>query len=66
MYKNRNKSDIIGIIITIIILICIVFISNIDIKKISKIEEMFITITMPLQNGFIYLKNKMQGNEQFS
>ena len=65
MYKNRNKSNIIGIIITIIILISIVFISNIDISKISKVEEMLTTITMPLQNGFIYLKNKLQGNEQF-
>ena len=65
MYKDRDKSNIIGIIITIIVLISIVVISNMNVSNVSRIEEMATMVTMPLQNGFIYLKNKLQGNEQF-
>ncbi len=64
MYKNK-KTGIIGVVITIIILIVIVIVSNVDIKGISYIENIFTSIVMPIQNGFVYLKNKIEGNESF-
>lgn len=55
----------IGIIITIIILILAVILSNIDVKNMSYVENVFSSIVMPIQNGLTYLKNKMAGNNSF-
>lgn len=63
MYKR--KTGIIGIIITIIILILLVFISNMDIEKMSYVESILSSIVMPVQNGLTYLKNKVSGNNTF-
>lgn len=64
MYKNK-KTGIIGIIITIIILIAMVILSNTDLQKISYLENIFSSIVMPIQNGLTYLKNKIAGNNSF-
>ena len=64
MYKNK-KTGIIGIIITIIILVLVVILSNTDIQKISYLENIFNSIVMPIQSGLTYLKNKIAGNESF-
>lgn len=64
MYRNR-KSGIIGTIITIIILILLVFLSNMQIEKLSYIENAFSSLVMPIQNGLTYLKNKVSGNNTF-
>ena len=64
MYKNK-KTGIIGIIITAIILIILVTLTNIDINKFSRTENIFSKIVMPIQNGLTYLKNKMAGNNAF-
>ena len=64
MYKNK-KTGIIGVIITIIILILIVILSNANLKDMSFFENIFSSIVMPVQNSFIYLKNKIAGNESF-
>lgn len=64
MYRNK-KTGIIGIIVTIIILILLVFITNTDIAKMSYIENVVSTIVMPIQNGLTYLKNKLAGNDSF-
>lgn len=64
MYRNK-KSGILGIIITIIILILLVILSNINVKNISYIENVFSAIVMPIQNGLTYLKNKIEGNNTF-
>ncbi len=64
MYRNK-KNGIIGIIITVIILIVIVVISNTQIDSISHIGGAFGTLVMPIQNGTVYLKNKIQGNSTF-
>ena len=64
MYKNK-KTGIIGIIITIIILVLVVILSNTDIQKISYLENIFNSIVMPIQRGLTYLKNKVAGNESF-
>jgi len=64
MYKN-NKSGAIGIAITIIILIILVFLSNMNIEKLSYVESAFSSLVMPIQNGLTYLKNKIAGNNTF-
>lgn len=64
MYRNR-KTGVIGIIITILILILTVILSNIDVEKMSYLENAFNSFVMPIQNGLTYLKNKMEGNDSF-
>ena len=64
MHKN-HKSEIIGIIVTIIILTTLVIISNTDISKFSKIDSIANKLVMPIQNGLTYLKNKIAKNNSF-
>ncbi len=64
MYRNR-RTGIIGIVITVIILILVVILSNIDIQKMSYVENAFNAFVMPIQNGLTYLKNKIAGNDSF-
>lgn len=64
MYKNK-KTGMIGIIITILILIFVVILSNMNMQKISNIENIFSALVMPIQNGLTYLKNKIAGNDTF-
>ena len=64
MYRNK-KTGIIGIIITTIILILVVILSNIDIQKMSYVENALNAFVMPIQNGLTYLKNKISGNSTF-
>ena len=62
---NKKWNDAIGVIITIIVLILLVFLSNLKIEKISYVENAFSKIVMPIQNGFTYVKNKIQGNNEY-
>ena len=62
---DRKKTNIIGVIITIIILIFLVFISNLKIEKFSYIENAFSNVIMPIENGIKYFKNKISGNSSF-
>ena len=62
---NKKKSGKIGIIITIIFLIILVFISNLKLNKFSYVENAFSNIIMPIQSGITYLKNKIQKNDQY-
>ena len=64
MYRKK-KTGIIGIIITAIILIFLVVITNTDVAKMSYVENIVSTIVMPIQNGLTYLKNKIAGNDGF-
>ena len=64
MYQNK-KTGVIGIILMIIILVLVVILSNIDISEMSHIEKKFASLVMPIQNGLIYLKNKIKNNDQF-
>jgi len=64
MYRNR-KTGVIGIIITILILILTVILSNIDVEKMSYLENALNSFVMPIQNGYTYLKNKISGNTSF-
>ena len=60
----KNKAGTIGIIITIIVLIIVVAISNISTGKLAVIEGTVNKIFMPIQNGIVFIKNKITGNEQ--
>lgn len=62
---NRKKSGIAGIAITIILLIILVFVSNLKLNKLSYIENAFSNLIMPIQSGITFLKNKISGNDQF-
>lgn len=61
----RKKSGILGIIITIIILILLVFLTNVNTEKLSYIENVCNSLIMPIQNGITYIKNKINGNNTF-
>lgn len=62
---NKKRNGIAGIIITIILLIILVFISNLQLNKLSYIENAFSNIIMPIQSGITYLKNKLTGNDNY-
>lgn len=64
MYRKKS-SGVFGIIITIILLIILVILSNLDVEKLSSVENAFSTLVMPIQNGLTYLKNKLSGNDDF-
>lgn len=62
---NKRKTGIAGIIITIILLIILVFISNLNLNKFSHVENLFSNLVMPIQSGITYLKNKLSGNDNY-
>lgn len=63
---NRNKqSNILGGIITLIILILLVFLSNVKTDKLSFLESSVSSIVNPIQRVFTDLKNKIQGNSAY-
>lgn len=64
MYRN-NKTSIIGIVITIIVLIILVSLTNINTNKLSGAENLFSKLVMPVQNGLMHLKNKIAKNDSF-
>lgn len=62
---NKKRSGKLGIIITIILLIILVFISNLKLNKFSYIENAFSNLIMPIQSGITYLANKISGNDNY-
>lgn len=46
----RKKTGIIGIVITIVILVILVFLSNVRAGSLSYIENVLSSVVMPLQN----------------
>lgn len=63
--KRKNKTGLIGIIITVIILSALIVLSNSDIKSFSNVKDILSMMVMPVQNGLTYLKNKINGNDVF-
>lgn len=61
---KNSKTSIIGIIITIIVLILIVIISNIGTSQMQSFQTVVSKFFMPFQNGYVYIKNRITGNEQ--
>ena len=64
MYR-KERTGVLGIIITIILLILLVILSNVDVEKFSYVESAATKLIMPIQNGLVYLKNKLEGNNSF-
>ncbi|MBQ9658570.1 MAG: rod shape-determining protein MreC [Clostridia bacterium] len=66
MYNNNEKKGKIGIFITIIILIILVIITNIEGMKLTGVENVVGKLVSPVQNGITFLKNKFSGNSDYS
>ena len=66
-YKmGRNKqSNILGGIITLIILVLLIFLSNVKTDKLSFLESAVNSVVTPVQRVFTDLKNKIQGNSAY-
>lgn len=63
---NRNKqSNILGGIITLIILILLIFLSNVNLDKLTFLESVASSIVTPVQRVFTDLTNKIQGNSAY-
>lgn len=62
---RKNKTGIVGIVITMIILILLVFLSNLKLESFSLIENAFNSFVMPIQTGYMHLKNRIAGNTNF-
>lgn len=60
----KNKSGIIGIIITTVILIVVVIVSNISTGNLTFVRDTIGKMFIPMQNGLIYIKEKITGNDQ--
>lgn len=64
MYKNKSNSHI-GIILTIIVIIILVLLTNVENNSLSMIENVAYKVISPIQNAVIYTRNKIQGNTSF-
>ena len=62
---KKKKTGIIGASITAVILIIAVILTNIKIENWSYVGNVFEKITMPVQSGLVYLKNKISKNDSF-
>lgn len=63
---NRNKqTEILGGIFTVIILILLIFLSNVEVNKLSYLESAASSIINPIQRIFTDLRNKIQGNSAY-
>ena len=63
--ERDRKSGIIGVIITIIILIKLVVVTNTSSESTSIIQGIANTVVVPIENGLTYLKNKISNNNSF-
>lgn len=61
---NNSKTSVIGVTITVILLIAIVVVSNLGTEKITFMQNGISTIVTPIQNAFIFVRNKINNNEQ--
>ena len=63
---NRNKqTEILGGIITDIILVLLIFLSNVENNKLSYLESVVSSIVNPIQRLGMDIKNKIQGNSAY-
>lgn len=63
---NRNKqSNILGGVITLILLIFLIFLTNVKTEKLNYIESVVHTIITPIQRVALDVKNKIQGNSAY-
>lgn len=63
---NRNRqTEILGGIFTVIILVLLIFLSNVETEKTSFFESAVSSVINPVQKVFVDLKNKIQGNSDY-
>lgn len=62
---SKKKTGIVGIAVTVILLIILVFVSNLNLNKFSYVENAFSKLVMPIQSGITYLKQKLTGNDNY-
>ncbi len=62
---SKKKTGIVGIVVTVILLIIFVFITNLELNKFSYIENSFSKLIMPIQSGITYLKQRLTGNDNY-
>lgn len=62
---SNKKSSIIGVSITVLILVFLVVVSNIKIEKWSEFTKPITSFANGIQGGFVYIKNKISGNNSF-
>lgn len=63
---NRNKqTEILGGIVTVVILIFLIFLSNVETNKLSFLESAASSVINPIQRIITDLKNKIQGNQSY-
>lgn len=65
MVNKTKKNKIKVSIITILLLTIMVILTNTDTNKFSVLEGIFNKLVVPVQNGLIYLKHKIEGNTAF-
>ena len=63
---GRNKqASILGGVITLVILVLLIFLSNVKVDKLSFLESVASSVVTPIQRVFTDLKNKIQGNSAY-
>lgn len=62
---SKRKTGIIGIAVTVILLIILVFVSNLSLNKFSHFENAISKLIMPVQSGITYLKQRLTGNDNY-
>lgn len=61
---KNSKTGTIGITITVIVLIIIVILSNMRTERMDIMKNGITKLFMPMQNAFVFVKNKITGNDQ--
>lgn len=64
MYKDK-KSGALGIFVTVVILVILVLLTNTENNNLTAFENAVTSLVTPIQNGFSYVKNKINGNNTF-
>lgn len=62
---KREKKNIFGTIIIVFVFIILLFITKVETKKAPFLERITNKVVMPIQNGLVYLKNKIEDNADF-
>lgn len=62
---RKSKANAFGVILTIILLIILINVTNSSREHISIVEKASNVLVMPFQNGFTYIKNKVTKNNSF-
>ncbi len=62
---NNKKTGKLGIIITIVILILLVLLTNVKRSQIYTLENIVSKLVSPVQQGITFLKNKINGNNTY-